>query len=169
MVVLLIGRSLRKAISQAFSFAAFRWIAIWLIIAACASKGQPGIAAALVVIAVDIISMGNVKATAFSISEQSIRDWKDRLTNRCFYKLLIEEIRAGNSMVSLDVDELFMRASAEADADIKRASDESHEDAGFLDTIRWHVFGGIISFIWQWVGSAIYYGSAIYFGSGGSY
>jgi len=167
--VLLIGRDLRKAISQAFSYAAFRWLAIWLIIGACASKGQPGIAAALVVIAVDIISLGNARGTGFQIAEQSSRDWKDRLTNRCFYKLLIEEIRMGNSMASLDVDELFRRASTEADADIKRASDESHENAGFFDTTKWHVFGGILSFIWQWVGSGIYYGSAILIGGGGSF
>ena len=153
--MLLIGRDLRKAISQAFSYAAFRWLAIWLIIAACASKGQPGIAAALVVIAVDIISLGNAKGTGFQIAEQSNRDWKDRLTNRFFYKLLIEEIQAGNTTASIDVDELFKRASAEADADIKRASDESHGDAGFFDTTRWHVFGGILSFIWQWLGSGI--------------
>jgi hypothetical protein len=141
-------------------------MAIWLIIAACASRGQPGIAAALVVVALDIISIGILRATSYNIDEQSRTDWKDRLTNRCFYKLLVEEIRAGNSTTSLDVDELFRRASSEASADIKRASDESASDAGFLDTTRWHVFGGFISFVWQWVGSAFYYGSALYLGSG---
>src|SRR5262249_35585667 len=117
--MLLIGRDYRKFLSQTFAYTAFRWLAIWFIIMACASYGQPGIAAGLVVAAVDLMLAGNQKATAAALIGQSQTDWKDRLTNRIFYKLLFQEIRDGSG-AHIDVDDLFRLASEEAGADIKR-------------------------------------------------
>src|SRR5262249_60115602 len=119
------------------------------------------IAAGLVVAAVDLMLAGNQKATAAALIGQSQTDWKDRLTNRIFYKLLFQEIRDGSG-AHIDVDDLFRLASEEAGADIKRASDESDAEAGFLGTTAWHWFGGIISFLWLAVSFWLYYGSALY-------
>jgi hypothetical protein len=163
---MLIGREYRKAISQAWSHIAYRWLAIWLIILWCASKGQPGIAAGLVVAAVDIIGGANSLATAFLLNEKSRNDWLDRLTNRCFYKLLVAEVRAGRSS-NIDVDDLFKAASQEAVKDINRADQDASMEAGFLGATWWQWFGGIVSFIWKFVSFGLYYGSALYLGSGG--
>ena len=161
---MLVGREYRKSVSQAFAFAAYRWIAIWLIIAACASKGDLGIACGLVVVAADIIATGNFIATAFALNEQTRKDWLDLLTNRIFYKLLFEQIRGGSG-AAVDVDELFNLASKEAVADMKRAAEDSAVDAGFFDKTGWHWIGGVLSFIWRCVSSILYYGSALYVGS----
>jgi hypothetical protein len=164
----LIARDYRKFVSQGVAYIAFRWIIIWFIIAVCASKGQRGIAVALALAGVDVIAEGASKATVFAIEQQSRQDWRDRLTNRCFYKLLFERIRDGHSS-GLDVEELFAVASKDALADIERANRASAADAGFLDTTAWHWFGGIISFLWRCVSFGVYYGSALYLGSGGSF
>jgi hypothetical protein len=129
--------------------------------------GRPGMAAALVVVAADVISEGTSKFTALKIEEQSRQDWKDCLTHRIFYKLLVERIRDSHS-ADVDVEDLFKIASEEASADIKRASDQSAANAGFPDTTAWHWFGGILSFLWQCASAGLYYGSALYVGSGGS-
>ena len=165
---MLIGRDYRKSISQAFAYGAYKWIAVWLIIATCASKGQLGVAAGLVVAAVDIVAGSLFTGIALVLNEQSRRDWMDRLTNRCFYTILFQELRDGRS-ASVDVDELFQLAAKEALADIKRAGDDSAIQAGFLDTKAWHWIGGILLFLWLSVSFGLYYGSALYLGSGGSF
>jgi len=58
-----------------------------------------------------------------------------------FYELLFDQIREGNS-ASVVVEDLFELATNKASADIKRASDASANQAGFLDTTAWHWFGG---------------------------
>ena len=163
---MLIGRDYRKSISQAIAYGTYKWIAVWFIIAICASKGQLGVAAGLVVVAVDIVAGGLFRGIALVLIEQSRQDWRDRLTNRCFYKILFEELRDGRS-ANVDVDELFQFAAKEALADIKRAGDYSAIQAGFLDTKAWHWIGGILSFLWLCVSFGVYYGSTLYLGSGG--
>jgi hypothetical protein len=163
---MLIGRDYRKFISQAVAYGAFRFLTIWLIVAMCASEGKLGIAVGLVVAAVELISEGSTKFTRLLIDEKSRGDWKDRLTDRCFYSLLFEEIRIGNGS-RIDIDELFKLASAEALVDIKRADNESAEEAGILDKTAWHWFGGALSFLWRCASFYLYYRSAIYVGSGG--
>lgn len=166
-LVVLIGRDYRKSISQTWAYIAYRWLAIWLIIAMCAAYGKPGIAAGLVVAAVDIIGGGNSLAVAVFLNEKSRKDWMDRLTNRCFYKLLVEEVRAGRSN-NIDVDELFKAASQEAVEDIKRADHDASMEVGVFGTTWWLWFGGVVSFLWKFVSFGLYYGSALYLGSGGN-
>lgn len=158
------GRERRKAVSQAWAFGAYRWGAIWLIVAACASNGKIGIAIGLAIAAVDVMLTGVFKGLAFAIAEKSQKDWFDRLTNRLFYKLLWEQMRTGGAQ-AVDVDELFKEASAAAAADVKIADEGSRLD-GF-DSTAWHWFGGLLSFLWLIVSSLLYYGSALIVGSGG--
>jgi hypothetical protein len=166
-MLMLSGRDYRKAISQGIAYGIYRWIAIWLIIAVCASKGELGIAAGLVIAAVDIIVLGGFRGTEFTLRQMSRDTWRDHLTDRFFYKLLFDEIRSGNND-HIDIDELFKLASKEAGADIKRADDNSVEDAGVFGTTAWHWFGGAISFVGCCVWFVLYYASALYLGSGGS-
>ncbi len=99
--------------------------------------------------------------------DEERKDWMDRLTNRLFYKQLIEAGQDGRGR-HVNVDELFNMARKDALADIERANKDSVFDAGFLGSTGWHWFGGMLSFVGQWVGFALYYGSALYIGSGGS-
>jgi hypothetical protein len=73
--------------------------------------------------------------------------------------LLLEDIRELGSN-SIDVDELFRRATKEAVADVKKAEEDSKIDSGWLDSTGWHWFGGLLSFLGQTLGYLLYYGSA---------
>jgi hypothetical protein len=84
---MLIGRSFRKSISQALAHGIYRWIAVWILIAACASYGPMGQAVSLAIIAINIVLGSTYRAVKFLIDEQSRENWRDRLTNRFFYQL----------------------------------------------------------------------------------
>jgi hypothetical protein len=158
----LIGRNLRKAVSQGIAFAAFRWIAIWLLVGACASYGEPfGTVGAIVIIAVDIIAHSSFSGRSLLNADQQRRQWVDTLTNRIFYRLLLENIRAAGSN-GVDVDELFRTATQEATEDIRKADEDSKIDSGWLDSKAWHWFGGLLSFVGQVVVYWVYYGSAFW-------
>jgi hypothetical protein len=161
--MLLIGREYRKAVSQTFAYAAFRAVAIWGLVAACASQGQAGKAAALVIVAVDIMTIGVGRGTTFLVKEKEKTDWLDRLTNRFFYKLLIERIQSGEFR-HIDPDELFNAARKEALEDIKIADEPSFIGLGMLDTTGWHWFGGVLSFVYHCIYFLLYYGSAVMVG-----
>jgi hypothetical protein len=162
--MLLIGREYRKAVSQTFAYAAFRAVAIWVLVAACAAEGQAGKVAAFVIIAVDIMSIGVGRGTTILVKEKEKTDWLDRLTNRFFYKLLIERIQSGEFR-HVDPDKLFDAARKEALQDIKTAHEQSRFDAGPLDNTAWHWFGEVLSFVYHCIYFLLYYGSAMIVGS----
>jgi hypothetical protein len=62
----------------------------------------------------------------------------------------------------LDIEDLFREAGKKATADIKSAD---AEDAEFLDSGRWHTFGGVLHFIGVLVADVLFYGSAFWVGS----
>lgn len=157
---MLIGREYRKAVSQVFSYGLFRLVAIWLIVAACMQYGQAGRAAALVIIAFDILILGLHKAVVLSVAEQTRTNWYERLTNRIFYKLFFDHLRADGAK-SIDIDDLFREASKDARADLAKADEDSRLDAGLFDKTGWHWFGGAVNFVSMTVGKALYYGSAM--------
>lgn len=159
---MLIGRSFRKSISQALAYAIYRWIAIWILIAACASYGSTGQAISLAIVAISIALSSTYGAVKILIDEQSRQDWRDRLTNRFFYQLFWDSLKSGERE-HLDIDELFNEAGKKATADIKSAADT--EGAGFLDSGWWHTFGGVLHFIGTLVADVLYYGSAFWVGS----
>lgn len=165
---MLLGRDLRKSISQAWAFTAFRWVAIWLIIAYCASKGQTGVTAGLVIASVEIVATGSFKGLFLLINDMMKKDWLDRLTDRIFYRMLIEEFRENRGSM-IDVEQLFTAATKEAVADINAADEDSTRVAGVFGTTSWHWFGGALSFSWLIVSSILWYGSALYLGSGGTF
>jgi hypothetical protein len=167
MLTMLTGRDYRKSISQALAYLAFRFLALWLIILICAGKGQTGIVCGLVIAAVDIMILGDGRHTSISFHLKHRADWLDRLTNRMFFKLLIEAVRDGHGS-QVDVNDLLERAAKDAQADINSADEASNLEAGFLGTTWWHWLGGTFSFIWLLISSALYYGSALYLGSGGA-
>lgn len=154
------GRDYRKAISQAWAAIAVRWIAIWVAVASCAGYGRPGTAAAFVIVAIDITTSAQYRGTILLLTEMQRKDWLDRLTNRCFYKIFWEELRSQNGRY-IDIDDLFKRASADALEDIGVAN----EKALFYDGTFWHIFGGFLHFVWLSVSLVLYYGSAMYFGA----
>jgi hypothetical protein len=160
--MMLIGRAYRKAISQALGYAIYRWFAIWILIAACASYGSSGQAVSLAIIAINISLSSNFRAVKLLIDEQSRQDWRDRLTNRFFYQLFWDSLKSGDREY-LDIDNLFQEAGKKATADIKSAADAEHE--GFWDSGWWHTFGGVLHFIGALVTDVVYYGSAFWVGS----
>lgn len=162
-MMMIIGRELQKLNSQAWAYALFRWISLWILIAYCASKGPAGSTAGAVIIAVEIIAVGSWKALVLALNGVSTKDWMDRLTDRIFFKLLIEEFRAGRGS-TLEVDDLFIVAGKQAVEDMKRASQDSIDSAGMFGSVGWHWFGGSLSFLWQLIASVLWYGSALYFG-----
>jgi hypothetical protein len=160
--MMLIGRSYRKSVSQAFAYAIYRWVAVWILIAVCAGHGPTGEVVSLAIIAINIALASTYGAVKLLIDEQSRQDWRDRLTNRLFYQLFWDSLKSGEREY-LDVDELFQQAGKKATADIKSAADA--EDAGFLDSGWWHTFGGVLHFVGTLVADVIYYGSAFWVGS----
>lgn len=158
------GREYRKQISQSLAFAIYRTIAIWLIVAACMNYGQAGQAVALGIVAVDICSYGAYRAVAFITTEQTRKDWLDRLTNRVFYKLFFDRLRESGAN-SIDIDDLFREASRAAVDDIKKAEEESRIAHGLFDRTAWHWAGGMFSFVGLIFWNVLYYGSAMVVGS----
>jgi hypothetical protein len=159
------GRDYRKLISQIWAYVIFRWIVVWvLIVLASGIRGGAGEAAALVIICIDIVAGSLGRVTALALATQSRKDWLDRLTNRCFYKLLWERLRA-DTRADIDIDDLFKLAGQDALADIKLADDAERLEAGFFDRRGWHFFGGVMSFVGLLIGLVTYYGSALYIGS----
>lgn len=163
---MLIGRDFKKSVSQLWANLLFRWVALWILVAFCASKGPAGFVAGIVIIAVEIIVVSSVRGLLLVLEVHARKDWYDRLTNRLFYGLLIEEFRAGRGSM-LDVDELFKLATKQAIEDINIADTDSNTAAGALGTTSWHWFGGVLSFVGQVIGSFLWYGSALVIGSGG--
>lgn len=153
------GREYRKLVSQGIAYVAFRWVAIWILVAACVRQGEAGRAVALGIIALDICVTGLGKALVFHAADQRRTDWFERLTNRIFYQKFWEEVQAGNAQY-IDVDELFKQATRGAAADIKKADENDREVFGFLDRTGWHWLGGVISFVGLSFWLTIYYGSA---------
>ena len=159
---MLIGRAYRKAISQTAAFVLFRWIAIWLLVAACVANGQPvGTTGAFVIVAVDIIAHSSFKGSSLILADEQRKQWIDTLTDRTFYKLFWQELRGGGP-TGIDVEEIFRRANQEALDDVQKANEESKRESGWLDSVPWHWFGGALSFLGQIVGYCLYYGSAFW-------
>jgi hypothetical protein len=159
MYSMLIGRDYRKALSQGVAFAVFRLIAIWLLVGAAVSYGEPvGHVGATVIIAVDIIAYSSFKGLSFAAEDHQREQWMNTLTNRFFYKLIWEDIQEGRAR-DVDVDELFKRATQETRADIQKADEDS---IGVFDSWTWHWFGGVLSFLGQVIGYGVYYGSAFW-------
>ena len=156
---MLFGRAYRKFVAQLWAYIAYRWVAVWLLVAACSARGQAGEAAAFVIIAGDL-SAGVIAKIIVGVTEDAYRkDWLDRLTNRMFYKLFWDQLVDGGAR-SVDVSHLFQQATKDAVADIKIAADDDKMLWGALDKTAWHWAGGVISFLWQWVAAILYYGSA---------
>jgi hypothetical protein len=137
-------------------------VAVWVIVAVCASYGSTGRVAALVIVALNICLISTVRGIRFFIDEQSRRDWQDRLTNRFFYQLFWESLKS-DQRPYLDIDQLFREAGQKAVADIKSVAEE--ETLGFLDKTWWHLLGGVLHFLGSLVGDVLYYGSAIWIGA----
>ena len=162
------GRQYKKNISQSLAYLIFRTLAVWILVAASAGHGAIGLVGCYVIIAVDLIAAGVVRALNFKSDEQSRKDWLDRLTNRLFYEHFWERLRVEGSE-QIDVNDLFRTASKAALDDIKKAEADEHEHMGFLDRTVWHWFGGVLSFIGMIFWTVVYYYSAIHIGSGGKF
>jgi hypothetical protein len=93
--MMLIGRAYRKTISQLFGYAIYRYLAVWILVAACASYGPTGEAVSLAIIAISISIASTYGAVKLLIDEQSSQDWRDRLTNRFFYQLFWDSLKSG--------------------------------------------------------------------------
>ena len=159
---MLIGRTLRKEISQLFAFGLYRMVALWVLVALCASYGRVGLVMSFGIIALSICINSVHRGTKLLIEEQSNRDWKDRLTNRFFYELFWENWKSDNREY-LDIMKLFREASDKANEDIKTVSDQDKWDP--LDKTSWHLVGGVLHFFSLLIGDVIYYGSAIWVGT----
>ena len=72
-----------------------------------------------------------------------------------------EDIKASGAN-AVDVDGLFNTATKEAIADVKKADENSKLESGWLDSVTWHWFGGVLSFVGQVIGYWLYYGSAFW-------
>jgi len=162
---MLIGRDYRKLIYQSFGYGLYRFVAVWIIVAICASYGAVGQVVALGLIAVSIIVAGVVRGLGLMIEEQSRQDWRDRLANRIFYELFWAGLKS-NDRAHLDINGLFMAAGQKAVADINKAAKNANEgDFEFLDKSWWHWVGGVLHFLGLLIGDVLYYGSALWVGS----
>jgi hypothetical protein len=157
---MLIGQPYRKLISQTGAYIAYRAIAVWLLVALCASFGQMGLVVSLGVVAITISVAGTGTGLHLLIVRQSRQDWQDRLTNRIFYELFWEALKSEDRV---DIDQLFKEAGEKATADIKSAA--SRDEFGFLDKTTWHWFGGALHFLGLLFWDLVYYGSAIWVGT----
>src|SRR6516165_514295 len=106
---MLIGREFRKVISQGLAYVVYRWIAVWILVALCASYGTFGLVVSFGIIALNICLSGVYKGVQLLIANQSNQDWQDRLTNRFFYELFWENLKSDNREY-LDISELFKQA-----------------------------------------------------------
>lgn len=98
------GREYRKFASRLLALIAFKWIAIWLLIAASVRHGRAGEAVALGIIALDICTTCVLRTSVAISANRSRKDWADRLTNRIFYQLFWAQVTAGNAHDLLPVD-----------------------------------------------------------------
>jgi hypothetical protein len=159
--MLIVGRQYRKGMSRTVAFVLFRWVALWLMVAACAGLGQAGQAAALVIVATDIVIESVFLGQWAYRTDEARERWVDTLTHRIFYRLLFDLVRDHGTQ-DIDIDYLFSKATEEAGADLR--SVDKREDF-WADTTLWHWFGGAWSFLYQFLSYGLYYGSAFYLGS----
>jgi hypothetical protein len=163
---MLFGRALRKEVSRTLAYGAYRWIAIWVLVALCASYGTVGLVMSFGIIAVSICVGSAYKGVSWLIATQSREDWAHLLTNRYFYQLFWENLKSDNREY-LDIMELFKQAADKAVDDIKIAS--APAQWGFLDKTWWHWLGGVLHFLTLLIGDVIYFGSAIWVGTRWNY
>jgi hypothetical protein len=156
------GRAYRKLTSQTFAFVAFRWFAIWWLVAACASRGETGEVVALAIIAGDIMASGIGRTIQiYTVAEMGRKDWLDRLTDRVIGQAYWDYRNAVRAPSSEDIEH---EARQKALANIKTLDDPDPIDSS-LDSKAWHWFGGALNFFGLIFGYLLYFGSALTIGA----